>query len=116
MITKLEYHRFREGGVAFSPFDDENHVCGNKTISSSRVLNDRKGDKNAYRGFWGDIVLGPFICHGIETENKDLLKTMNKKPSTSSEHIAKWNINDYFEKMHSNTENVSFIKLNTFFS
>lgn len=104
MITKTEYFRFREIGVAFSPFDEEHHEIPNKTISSSKVLKDKKGEKNAYRGYWGDITVGPFLCHGIETKNKDLLKTINKKPSTSSDHISQWNINNYFNNLHDRTK------------
>ena len=45
-------------------------------------------------------MVGPFVSHGIETENKELLKTVNKKPSTSSELIADWNISNYLERLH----------------
>ena len=52
MITKTEYFRFRKMGVAFSPFDEEHHETANKTICSSKVMKDKRGDKNAYRGYW----------------------------------------------------------------
>lgn len=55
MITKTEYFRFRQFGVAFSPFDEEHHDTPNKTISSSKVMKDGRGDKNAYRGYWVKI-------------------------------------------------------------
>jgi len=112
MITKLEYYRFREIGVAFSPTENENHENPNKTLSSSKVMANQRGDKNAYRGYWGDIIVGPFISHGIETENKEMLKTVNKKPSTSSEIIAHWNVENYLERMHKRESANSYISTN----
>jgi len=106
MITKTEYYRFRTDGIAFSPFEEENHQTPNKSLSSSKVMKDKSGDKNAYRGYWGDIAVGGFICHGIETENQDLLKTINKKPSNSSEHIAQWNISKYIQDLHDSFKQV----------
>ena len=50
------------------------------------------GDKNAFRGFWGDIIVGPFVCHGIESENEKLFKLQNKLPTHGSDEISKWNI------------------------
>ena len=60
----------------------------------------------------GDIVVGPFISHGIETENKEMLKTVNKKPSTSSEIIANWNVENYLERMHKRESAKSDISTN----
>lgn len=34
----------------------------------------------AARGYWGDIVTGPFVAFGIETDDKSLLKTSNGQP------------------------------------
>ena len=56
--------------------------------------------------------MGPFISHGIETENKEMLKTVNKKPSTSSEIIANWNVENYLERMHKRESAKSDISTN----
>ena len=52
VITKQPYSRFREDGIAFEPFEEGSYTVPNKTISSSRVLANQKGDKNAFRGYW----------------------------------------------------------------
>ena len=31
------------------------------------------------RGYWGDLVNSPFVAFGIESENKELFKTVNGK-------------------------------------
>jgi len=92
VIRKEHYNRFRDIGVAFEPLEEGSYTCPNKTLSSSRVLSNGRGDKNAFRGFWGDVVVGPFVCHGIESENEKLFKTQNKLPTHGSDEISKWNI------------------------
>ena len=42
--------------------------------------------------FQGDIVVGPYICHGIESENKALFKTQNKLPTHGADQISKYNV------------------------
>ena len=107
VITKQHYNRFRDIGVSFEPLEEGSYTCPNKSLSSSRVLANSRGtyyssgpycsivfvgDKNAFRGFWGDIIVGPFICHGIESENEKLFKLQNKLPTHGSDEISKWNI------------------------
>ena len=108
MITKQHYNRFRDIGVSFEPLEEGSYTCPNKSLSSSRVLSNSRGslhvlligsllydfigDKNAFRGFWGDIIVGPFVCHGIESENEKLFKLQNKLPTHGSDEISKWNI------------------------
>lgn len=98
---KHEYKSFRSSGVSFSPEENENHESPNRSLSSSKVMGDGRGDKNAYRGYWGDVVVGPYITHGLETDNKELTKLVNGRPSNSSEMIAKYNINELLKKIHS---------------
>jgi len=98
---KHEYKSFRSSGVAFSPEENENHESPNRSLSSSKVMGDGRGDKNAYRGYWGDVVVGPYITHGLETDNRELTKLVNGRPSNSSEMIAKYNINELLTKIHS---------------
>jgi len=92
VITKHHYNRFRDVGVSFEPLEEGSYTCPNKSLSSSRVLANGRGDKNAFRGFWGDIIVGPFVCHGIESENEKLFKLQNKLPTHGSDEISKWNI------------------------
>jgi dynein assembly factor 3 len=92
VVTKEPYSRFRENGVAFEPFEEGSYTIPNKTISSSRVMTNQRGDKNAFRGYWGDIVVSPLICHGIESENENLFKTQNKLPTHNADQISRWNI------------------------
>lgn len=39
----------------------------------------QRAEKVAVRGYWGDIVSSPYLCFGIETEDKELLKKHNNQ-------------------------------------
>ena len=52
IILKQHYSKFREEGIAFETFEDGQYIVPNKSLSSSRVLSNRIGDKRAFRGFW----------------------------------------------------------------
>ncbi len=43
------------------------------------------GERLARRGYWGDIVVSPFISFGVESENKDLFKTTNDRHTKVSD-------------------------------
>ena len=53
--------------------------------------------------FQGDVVVGPYITHGVQTDNKELTKLVNGRPSNSAEMIAKHNINELLNKIHGNS-------------
>ncbi len=36
------------------------------------------GERFPRRGYWGDILVSPYISFGLESEDKSLLKTANK--------------------------------------
>ena len=36
------------------------------------------GDVQGRRGYWGDIVSSPYLSFGLETDDKDLLRTGEK--------------------------------------
>ena len=69
-IMKHEYKNFRATGVAFSPEENENHEAPNRSLSSSKVMGDGRGDKNAYRGYW---VGKNGLARGYETFRATLL-------------------------------------------
>ncbi|CAM4723827.1 unnamed protein product [Leuciscus chuanchicus] len=56
-----------------------------------------RGDRVAVRGYWGDIVSGPYLSFGIETENKDLLKKQNNQHVKTARDISEVNVLALFE-------------------
>ncbi|XP_067291514.1 dynein axonemal assembly factor 3-like [Pseudorasbora parva] len=90
VISKHQYVKWREGGVAFE-MREGLYQTANQSLLSTRVFNHR-GDRVAVRGYWGDIVSSPYLSFGIETENKDLLKKQNNQHVKTAQDISEVNI------------------------
>ncbi|XP_067234666.1 dynein axonemal assembly factor 3-like [Chanodichthys erythropterus] len=95
VISKRQYVKWRETGVAFE-MREGLYQTANQSLLSTRVFNHR-GDRVAVRGYWGDIVSSPYLSFGIETENKDLLKTQNNQHVKTAQDISEVNILALFE-------------------
>ena len=64
-ISNLEYKRFRNEGNAFDfKTEEENYLPNNSLVSS--LVTHKDGDRLSRRGYWGDIITGPFITFGHE--------------------------------------------------
>ncbi|XP_028038173.1 dynein assembly factor 3, axonemal [Bombyx mandarina] len=76
-----EYKHFREHGVAFTWLETE--VCRPNFTFAAGVY--KCGDRYLHRGYLGDLVTSPYICLGLDCEDKDMLKSthgVNYKRST----------------------------------
>lgn len=79
IIHFVHYKEWRLTGVAYeSGFSS--YVCPNRTMSSYIPGKNKKEYTSCMvRGFWGDIVVSPYIGFGIECDYEDLLfKIANK--------------------------------------
>ena len=72
-ISSLEYKDFRSTGNAFNFNEEETQeddaekaegLPNNSLISS--LVTHRDGDRLSRRGYWGDIITGPFITYGFD--------------------------------------------------
>eukprot|EP00069_Balaena_mysticetus_P003469 bmy_16794T0 len=79
VIHTSEFRRWRDTGVAFELRDASAYHVPNRTLASGRLLSHR-GERVAARGYWGDIVTGPFVAFGIEADDETLLRTSNGQP------------------------------------
>ena len=74
-ISNLEYKTWRVSGNAFDfrygKNDDEEEVGSepNNSLVSSLVTH-KDGDRLSRRGYWGDIITGPFIIYGHDHQDK----------------------------------------------
>lgn len=65
-ITKVEYHRWRKTGVAFTNHKEGDYKYPNRTLISGRVFKSQGNiDKSFRSGYWGDILSGPLLVYGI---------------------------------------------------
>ncbi|CAJ0957815.1 unnamed protein product [Ranitomeya imitator] len=97
VIGAAEYNRWREKGVAFMTREGTYDVP-NKTLASHMAVTHRFGKVQA-RGYWGDIITGPFIAYGIETEEKSLLKISNGVYTKTAQDLSQHNITSMFHEL-----------------
>jgi dynein assembly factor 3, axonemal len=92
IIHKKLFSQWRETGVAFE-LRDSCYDTPNKTLASSMVFNDpRSGDKTGRRGYFGDIIIGPFLSYGIKSDNLDFFKKQNDQYRYTSLDVARSNV------------------------
>ncbi|XP_030617170.1 dynein assembly factor 3, axonemal isoform X3 [Delphinapterus leucas] len=98
VIHTSEFRRWRDTGVAFELRDSSAYHVPNRTLASGRLLSHR-GERVAARGYWGDIVTGPFVAFGIEADDETLLKTSNGQPIKTAGEITQHNVTELFREM-----------------
>lgn len=82
IIHKYEYNKWRSTGIGFE-VREATYDTPNRTLASGMILKNQEGDKVARRGYWGDIIVGPYVAYGIECEEKSFFE--EKKWSTSKD-------------------------------
>uniref|UniRef100_A0A8C4SAP8 Dynein axonemal assembly factor 3 n=1 Tax=Erpetoichthys calabaricus TaxID=27687 RepID=A0A8C4SAP8_ERPCA len=90
MVSKPEYMRWRETGVAFE-LREGLYDTANRSLASGLLLK-RSGERVPVRGYWGDIVSSPYISFGIETDNENLKKTANGLPTKTAQDVSLYNL------------------------
>ncbi|XP_063077907.1 dynein axonemal assembly factor 3-like [Engraulis encrasicolus] len=97
VISKQQYVRWRDTGLAFE-LREGHFQTTNQSLLSNRIFNHR-GKKIAARGYWGDIVSSPYICFGIETDDKDLLKRHNNQHVKTAQDVSFANVLALFQAL-----------------
>ena len=98
IIGRMEYESFRSKGVAFESRAGDYDVP-NKTLSSPVVLTDAKLDRVMKRGYFGDVVTGPFIAFGVESKNDDLFKKSNNTYNKASLDVTTYNLQQLLKNL-----------------
>ncbi|CAG5131124.1 unnamed protein product, partial [Candidula unifasciata] len=95
-----QYKQWRENGVAFQIRDGTYNVP-NRTLSSAMVFK-LDGERFPRRGYWGDMVVSPYITFGIETEEKSFYKKQNNLHTKTAEDVSEFNITSLFYEIARN--------------
>ncbi|XP_013396625.1 dynein assembly factor 3, axonemal [Lingula anatina] len=103
IIHKSEYNRWRNTGVAFE-IREGNYEFPNKTLASGLLLKTQDGDKVARRGYWGDVLVGPFIAFGLESEEKSFFKTYNGLHTKMAGDVTEFNITSMLHEILNKTK------------
>ncbi|KAM8876313.1 dynein axonemal assembly factor 3 isoform 1-T2 [Synchiropus picturatus] len=97
-INRQQYAQWRERGLAFE-LREGIYRTNNPSMISSRIF--QKGGKIAVSGYWGDIVTGPYLCYGVETDDKNMLETRNGIHMKTAQDISFANVQKLFQSLTS---------------
>ncbi|KAI8620902.1 hypothetical protein BC830DRAFT_394687 [Chytriomyces sp. MP71] len=100
IIHKKEFYRWRTLGLAYE-VRDCTYDKPNRTTATIDVMK-QDGVKVSKWGYFNDIVTGPFIPYGVETEKEELLKKENDIHKYPSCEVAQFNIKSYLEEYKGN--------------
>ena len=89
-----EYGDWRDTGLAFR-LTHPDYTQVNRTLASAFVFQGSDGSKQARRGYWGDILSGPFLAHGIlpiDNDDPQMDKKANDKFVKTATDVSEYNV------------------------
>jgi len=97
MINQKEFTKWRKTGQAFEVretlYDRPNRV----TATAEGMKED--GLTVSKWGYFSDIVVGPFIAFGCDSENKEYLKTANDFHIKTSQDVSEYNLRSFLYEL-----------------
>ena len=97
-ISLLEYKEWRKRGMAYVFDDDQSASQPNMSLASSVRKIGKEMEKSSERGFYGDIVTGPFISYGLDP-SYTALPTEETKIKRTSQELSLERINALVESI-----------------
>mmetsp|Transcript_15660 Transcript_15660/g.27320 ORF Transcript_15660/g.27320 Transcript_15660/m.27320 type:complete len:475 (+) Transcript_15660:274-1698(+) len=107
IIHSQQYRKWRDTGVAFE-FGDQTYTMSNRTMASY-AEGKANGKSQLRRGFWSDVVVGPYASFGISCDQpnqhaKDLFQIQSKGTATEQHrhtavHVSVYNILSYLHEI-----------------
>ncbi|KAK6190478.1 hypothetical protein SNE40_002340 [Patella caerulea] len=97
IIHKTEYSNWRDSGIAFT-IREGTYDIPNKTLASGMIFK-QEGERHARRGYWGDMIVSPFITFGIESDEKSFFKKTNELYTKTSENVSEFNVTSIFYEL-----------------
>ncbi|KAL3841853.1 hypothetical protein ACJMK2_019950 [Sinanodonta woodiana] len=97
IISTREYKHWRNVGNAFE-IRDGTYDTPNKTMASG-LLFKHEGERVAKRGYWGDIIVSPYVALGITCEEKSFFKKMNNVYAKTAQDVAEFNMLSIFHEL-----------------
>ncbi|UJR09775.1 hypothetical protein I4U23_014002 [Adineta vaga] len=93
-LNNQEYGDWREKGLAFH-LNRQDYTQPNRTLASAFVFQSSDGTKQARRGYWGDILTGPFLAHGlspIDNDDPQMQSKANDKYVKTATDVSEYNV------------------------
>ncbi|KAH6561236.1 hypothetical protein BASA50_000242 [Batrachochytrium salamandrivorans] len=101
IIYKSEFLRWRMHGIAFE-VRESSYECANRSLATVDLLK-QDGVSVAKWGYFSDILLGPYLAFGIDTELKTLLATNNDHHKHTSQEVSEFNIRSLIHELNTGT-------------
>ncbi|CAF0883824.1 unnamed protein product [Adineta ricciae] len=116
-LNAQEYGDWREKGLAFH-LNRQDYTQPNRTLASAHVFQSTDGTKQARRGYWGDILTGPFVAHGLEPIDNDdpqMQSKANDKFVKTATDVSEYNVLKLIDQvqLQNNQIKIIFLPLNS---
>ena len=112
-----EYGDWRDSGLAFR-LTRQDYTQPNRTLASAFVFQSSDGTKQARRGYWGDIITGPFLAHGllpIDNDDPEMQAKANDKFVKTATDVSEYNVLKLLSHLHeqNNPTKIVLLPLNS---
>lgn len=107
VIHVKQFIHWRNTGLAYDLRDAE-YTVSNRSLASTRVFRE-KGGSVEKRGFWGDVVTGPYIGLAAESEEQALMEVRNKSHIKHAGDVGTYNVSAHLHEVMTGTRYVKRI-------
>ncbi|KAI8926916.1 hypothetical protein BC831DRAFT_454358 [Entophlyctis helioformis] len=101
IIFKAEFLRWRLHGTAFEVRESA-YDAANRSMATVDILK-QDGVGVAKWGYFSDILFGPYLAFGLDTEAKEMLKTANDHHKHTSQEISEYNVRSLIHELTTGT-------------
>ncbi|KAI9205104.1 uncharacterized protein BJ171DRAFT_458782 [Polychytrium aggregatum] len=102
VLSKHEYLKWRSHGIGFE-IRESSHEHSNRTMATVDGMKE-DGLTVSKWGYFSDIVMGPYVAFGLDSENKDLIKTKNGVFTKTATDVTEFNIKGMMYELETNAE------------
>ena len=108
-----EYGDWRDTGLAFR-LARQDYTQANRTLSSAFVFQGSDGSRQARRGYWGDILAGPFLAHGllpVDNDEPQMEKKANDKFVKTATDVSEYNVLKLLARLQEQIHRIEIVLL-----
>jgi dynein assembly factor 3 len=112
-LNAHEYGDWRENGLAFH-LTRQDYTQANRTLASAFVFQASDGTKQARRGYWGDIITGPFLSHGllpIDNDDPQIQAKANDKFVKTATDVSEYNVLKLLSQLQEQNNQIKIVLL-----
>ena len=112
-LNAQEYGDWRETGLAFR-LNRQDYTQPNRTLASAFVFQNSDGVKQARRGYWGDIITGPYLVHGflpIDNDDPQMQAKANDKFVRTATDVSEYNVLKLLGRLQEQTNQIKIVLL-----